>query len=292
MLQSELLQNLGFLRRKSKEKNSKASRFIDMAYDRVVSVMKGTYSPTTKLSQKMIETLPITENMKSKLIMLLDGSVINGLMLSENLSKLLGIGEKKAEELVKKGLTDIKQLKQTKWLNMLPPYARILVTHAPRTNFPRKIVEKLEPILTSYPWAEIILVGSYRRQVLYCNDIDIMLISDDYELKDYIRYLDSRLKIIVYNGGRDRVSFLIKIGKFYYKADVFRAPKSEKYAALIYATGSRELNIKMRAMAKKKGYLLNQHGLFKGDMLVPQKITSERNLFDKLGIKYLQPHER
>ncbi len=292
MKQQSLLERLNILRKKSKLDKPKASQFIDRAYDGVISIIKGTYKPDETITKTDVVTLPLTENMKAKLLSTFDRNFVIDNNLAERISKYLGIGPKKAEELVRKGLTKPSQLKQKKWLELLPSYARVLITHAPRTNFPRSIIAHLEAKLVGYPDAEIILVGSYRRQLPYCNDIDIMLVSNSVELGNYIEYLGSVIPIHVYNNGRDRVSFLIRIGSNYYKADVFRTSIREKYASLLYATGSREFNIRIRALAKKKGYLLNQHGLFKGSSLVPQRITSERDIFDKLGVQYLSPKDR
>jgi DNA polymerase/3'-5' exonuclease PolX len=64
---------------------------------------------------------------------------------------------------------------------------------------------------------------------------------------------------------------------------------------LLYATGSGRFNIRMRATAKRLGYLLNQRGLYKkvsSTVLRRIPVVSERALFKKLGMKYLAPNER
>ena len=64
--------------------------------------------------------------------------------------------------------------------------------------------------------------------------------------------------------------------------------------ALLYFTGSKELNTSMRQMAKDQGYKLNEYGLYKitskGEKNTPCK--SEAEIFEKLGMKYIEPELR
>ena len=61
-------------------------------------------------------------------------------------------------------------------------------------------------------------------------------------------------------------------------------------AAILYFTGSGDLNKKMREIAKKKGYKLSEYGLF--DNNKPIKVSSERDIFHALGIEYIPPQLR
>ena len=63
------------------------------------------------------------------------------------------------------------------------------------------------------------------------------------------------------------------------------------YSALLYFTGSGDLNKKMRQIAKDKGYKLSEYGLFdtNGNCI---SITSERDIFKKLSMEYLPPRLR
>ena len=62
------------------------------------------------------------------------------------------------------------------------------------------------------------------------------------------------------------------------------------YTALVYFTGSKEFNINMRQKAKKMGYILNRYGLYKNNKKIP--INSEKELFEKLKIKFILPKDR
>ena len=64
------------------------------------------------------------------------------------------------------------------------------------------------------------------------------------------------------------------------------------YPALVYFTGSYELNQLMRKNAKKLNYKLNEYGLF--DLKTNNKIIikSEKDLFDILKMEYLESSKR
>ena len=68
-------------------------------------------------------------------------------------------------------------------------------------------------------------------------------------------------------------------------------PMESYYSAILYFTGSKEHNIKMREKAKNMGHTLNEWGLIKSNKS-RFKITSEKDLFDILNIDYLEPEDR
>lgn len=61
-------------------------------------------------------------------------------------------------------------------------------------------------------------------------------------------------------------------------------------AALLYATGSGELNMWMRGLAKSKGWKLNQYGLWDGEKRLAGR--TEAGIFAKLGLTFLPPELR
>ena len=172
--------------------------------------------------------------------------------------------------------------------------------YKPERKIPHKHIILLEPILSKFK-DKIYLVGSYRRKTPYSRDLDIMLVSDDIQsLDQYLSHLAKLFdkKIYVYSNGADKMSLIVEVPaqiiqtkkSKLYKMDIFRAPKISQHAMLLYATGSKLFNIKMRARAKRMGYLLNQHGLYKGKKLL--KITSEEGFFKKLDMPYVLPEDR
>jgi DNA polymerase lambda/DNA polymerase IV len=86
------------------------------------------------------------------------------------------------------------------------------------------------------------------------------------------------------------------------RIDFLLVPESEHGAALIYFTGNDIFNRSMRLLASKKGMRLNQRGLYKEVMRrkTRAKVTEgellegrdERRIFELLGVKWREPHER
>lgn len=77
------------------------------------------------------------------------------------------------------------------------------------------------------------------------------------------------------------------------RIDFLYTPRSEYPFALLYFTGSKLLNIKMRKIAKNdKELSLNEKGFFKGTKMIDDNFNSEEDIFDYLGMKYLKPLDR
>ena len=67
-------------------------------------------------------------------------------------------------------------------------------------------------------------------------------------------------------------------------------PEKSFGAALLYFTGSKEVNVEMRKMSIKRGLKLNEYGLFNGDTMVAGQ--NEEEIFQELGIHYMEPELR
>lgn len=62
-------------------------------------------------------------------------------------------------------------------------------------------------------------------------------------------------------------------------------------AAMMHFTGSVGLNIRQRAIAKRKGFLLNEKGLWRGNERLPCS-NDERKIYGELGLSWLEPKDR
>jgi DNA polymerase beta len=111
-------------------------------------------------------------------------------------------------------------------------------------------------------------------------------------LNNYVKLL-SKYKFIVDNITNNNVTKymgFIKWENTIRRIDIRLIPYESIYTALVYFTGSYELNKIMRRKAKELGYKLNEYGLYKNNKFI--YITSEKELFKKLDMKYLKPTER
>jgi DNA polymerase/3'-5' exonuclease PolX len=256
------------------------------AYMRIIHTINSFHNETEEANPKKINKLPITDNMKLKLIYLLDKGDCK-LELKEDITKILSIGKKKAEELINAGLKSTKDLEKPEFYSLLNTDTQKILAYKPLRRIPHKEIKDIEHLLVG---KNATLVGSYRRKQPFSKDIDILLIGRGRkDIDDYITSLT--LPTVVISAGQDKASIIIQ-GKHNYKADIFRAPKSEYFTHLLYATGSKMLNIRMRARAKKMGYLLNQKGLFKNEKKINKPKDDEARLFQLLNMEYVPPELR
>ena len=75
------------------------------------------------------------------------------------------------------------------------------------------------------------------------------------------------------------------------RIDIRLIPKKHVPFALLYFTGSGELNKKMRHIAIEKGLKLNEYSLVNKETGVSIALKNEKEIFD-LDMTYLEPHER
>ena len=67
--------------------------------------------------------------------------------------------------------------------------------------------------------------------------------------------------------------------------------------SILYFTGSMEFNVKLRNIALSKGYTLNEYGMKytsgpKKNESIEEKLISEKDIMEFLGVKYIPPNER
>lgn len=147
------------------------------------------------------------------------------------------------------------------------------------------------------------VVGSVRRRSSFVKDIDLLVtVPSSYKNIDgvlpSIEFAPMRNSAVViektYANGSRKHSFYISYGpNKKISVDIFITAASDKPFAIFHFTGSFAYNIRTRALAKRKGYKLNQYGLFdiKSGKRVPG-ITSERKLTEFLGLHYRSPERR
>ena len=77
----------------------------------------------------------------------------------------------------------------------------------------------------------------------------------------------------------------------YRRIDIRYVAYDSFYSAILYFTGSKDFNKKMRQLAVNMGYTLNEYGLY--DETNKQiLIHSEKNIFDALSMEYITPDKR
>jgi DNA polymerase beta len=152
------------------------------------------------------------------------------------------------------------------------------------------------------------ICGSYRRGRSFSNDVDFLFIHPDIEdsessdlLERFIERLQRRGYVVDSLTGSDvKTKFmgffrLNKNGKIR-RIDIRFLPARSFPTAELYFTGPGPFNQKMRSIAKRKGYKLNEYGLYRHDKVTDDwrrvAVKSEKDVFRALDIEYLTPEER
>ena len=78
------------------------------------------------------------------------------------------------------------------------------------------------------------------------------------------------------------------------RIDLMLTPRAEYPYALLYFTGSKAFNIRVRRAALEKGLSLNEYGLtlLKGSLKRLPRIESEHQLLEYLIGEYVEPKDR
>lgn len=127
--------------------------------------------------------------------------------------------------------------------------------------------------------------GSLRRMAETIGDVDLLVASED-----PVAVMDAFTSVGVVERvlakGETKSSVLTRKGL---QVDLRVVPHEAWGAALIYFTGSKPHNIRIREMAVRKGLKLNEYGLFdakSGRLIVAQ---TEEEVYDRLGLPWIPP---
>ncbi len=206
--------------------------------------------------------------------------------LLEQLSSITGIGPAKAKELIEMGLSSVDELEKDEYFNSLSIIGKAFVKYKPIERIPRQTIFEIERLMMR---DDVIFVGSYRRGKESSGDIDVM-VRDLHQFHALLVRIFGIQNVVLYSHGDDKSNFLINY-KNWVQLDAFKYNDQNKYAMLLYTTGSKESNIRLRAAAKRKKYLLNQEGLYDqhGNQI---QLHSEEDIYNYLGLPYQTPSDR
>ena len=144
---------------------------------------------------------------------------------------------------------------------------------------------------------KLIIAGSYRREATKSGDVDVLITSTNFTLNDMVSELQ-KWNIITDEVLSMRDQKFMGIGHcpnggwFYFRIDIEFLPIEEFASGLLYFTGSKEFNVKMRQDAKNKGFKLSEHGLFRIDTGERILVYTEEEIFQVLNLEYVEPKKR
>ena len=222
----------------------------------------------------------------------------------EKLTAVEGLGARKIKVLYKelgiRNLKDLEKAAKTGKIGGLEGFGQkseinileaIKFVKAGQGRFPlgmalsiiRQIINKLEKLSEV---KKISSAGSLRRMKETIGDLDILVISS--QPKKVMNFFVKMPEVIkIWAQGLTKSSVRLKNGL---DCDL-RVVKKESFgAALQYFTGSKEHNILVRKIAKKKKLKLNEYGVFKGKRSIAGK--SEKEVYNAIGLPYIEPELR
>ena len=188
---------------------------------------------------------------------------------THKIAKLSGFGEK-AEQNILKGIEFLKKSGGRLTLGEVFP-----------------IAERIKERLLSVSGVDkAVVAGSTRRGKETVGDLDILAIAKDSKkiMKEFVS-MNEVAKIIANGGTKSSVKLNNGLD-----VDLRAVPKDSYGAALNYFTGSKAHNIGLRKIAIKKGYKLNEYGLYKGSRQIAGK--TEEEIYSALGLQYVEPEMR
>lgn len=246
----------------------------------------------------------------------------------EELEEVIGIGPINALEFYNQDIKSVKMLKNklkkkeikvNEKIELGLKYYGIYKKNIPRTEIDqindiiKNIIQKMNTRYKLDEKSKYIyqICGSYRREKLTSGDIDVLISKLDIKdnTENSINHLERIIKNLKKNlKENDKKPLLIDditdknyetkyMGFIKYKEnhvrriDIRFVSYESFYSALLYFTGSAELNKKMRTIAKKQNLKLSEYGLFKEDGS-KIKIKSEEEYFKKLDLPFIEPKNR
>jgi len=218
--------------------------------------------------------------------------------------KVPGVGPKKASlfynKLGIKNVSELRKAAKEHKLAELPGFKSraeekvlegVNLLRGQRDKIPLKeaerIANRIARELKKLPYIDKVMVaGSIRRRKPLIRDIDLVV-----ETKKPGKVLSKFVKMkfvkSILGQGEAKATIISKKG---IQVDLRVFPHESFGSGLLYFTGSKQHSIWLRKIAIKKGYKLNEWGLFKGKKQIAGK--TEKGIYAKLGLKFIKPEKR
>lgn len=224
------------------------------------------------------------------------------------LTKVYGIGPKKAKVLIAEGLDTIAKLKAnpdklTAAQKLGVQYFDDIEMRIPRAEIGeyQKAFEKV--FKTSVPSGSTFeIVGSYRRGAATSGDIDMIITNSSDNREAFTGFLqglqDAGIITHLLSKGKTKSLTIGQLpGKPSRRIDLMYSPPQEYAFATLYFTGSKAFNTIQRQRALDLGFTLNEHGMHimvnkKKGAKVKGDFPTEQSIFTFLGMKYKEPTQR
>ncbi|MCA9282033.1 MAG: DNA polymerase/3'-5' exonuclease PolX [Phycisphaeraceae bacterium] len=287
-----------------------AEPLVDLADDlKALEAIEGIGAKSAKKIAEYAETGEIKEHRE------LLAKVPSGLL---DVLAVPGLGPKTVkllwEEKGVEGIDDLKRIIEDGSIADVPRMgAKTIANIADAISFAERSAGRLQLGL-AVPIAEMICerlravkgagsveyAGSARRGRETVGDLDILASGkDEAALHDAFSSMPEVEKVLA--SGESKSSVRMQVGKHLIQADLRVVGAAHHGAALMYFTGSKEFNVRLRERALKKGMTLNEYGLYPEDQektppqhrgVKPIASKTEEAIFEALGVAFVPPELR
>ncbi len=231
------------------------------------------------------------------------------------LLNVYGIGPVKAKKFVEDGVDSIEELRRraaeddgllTAAQKLGLQYYEDSIERIERAEIDRHAAV-LKKAFVEDAGLQIEIVGSYRRGAANSGDIDVLITAAPGQTKKsaataFKKAVDKLIEDkyilgVLARGPAKTLAFagvsngLKKPGR---RLDLLLTDPEEFPYAILYFTGSDQFNIAMRRWALDQGYTMNEHTMTPtcADVPEPPPMHSERDIFNYLGLAWVEPTER
>lgn len=133
------------------------------------------------------------------------------------------------------------------------------------------------------------IAGSTRRWKEIVNDLDFVASTTKAaEVTEHFLKMPFATSLIA----RGETKTSVRIESLGLNVDLRVVAPKEFASALHHFTGSKEHNVVLRMLAKKKGYKINEYGIFPEDSEKPLPIKSEKDIYAFFKMDYIPPEMR
>lgn len=276
------------------------------AFDQTIKSLSALSEPIT------LETIPATigKSNRTKIEKFLRGEVVIQVADPERdrvvqlFQTIPGVGPKTAQIYYDKGYRTIDDVRINESFTYRQSiglkYYEDLQERIPRSEI-QLLEQKLITAISQFNQINgnnltFVIAGSYRREAPDSGDIDVLLVDlnglASQSIDQLIRFLqDRRILYETLSLGKVKYNGITRVLEKYRRLDIeIIDDLGALPTALIYFTGSKDLNIHLRQKAQERGWLLNTNGLYvNGNRL---GLQTEGDVFAVLEEPYLAPSER
>lgn len=293
---------ISFLTQIKNEREKSGEKGRAMGYSRAIESIKNVPFVITDVSQaKNLKGIGFSISNQINTYLILSKENPDKSRILSGFIKIDGVGEVTAEKWYNAGYRSVNELPNeilTRTQKISKEYYTDLIQRIPRIEIETFEEWLREEVAKSVDIPEWIIAGSYRRGAEDSGDIDILIkgcpgLEPREVLNKFQEILGIPDEMVLSKRNKKllAITILVENGPFR-RIDIEYTNEEEFPFALLYFTGSKDNNIKMRTKAASMNLDLNEKFLL--NKLTGEKYpaSTEEDIFKLLGMEYITPSHR